>query len=67
MSKTEAELARSDLELNAVDSAYSEMRYLGYRPKQDTWSSYCRALNYKLADALERREFWQTNPNYRMG
>lgn len=65
--KTDAELARTELELNAVSSAYADIRYLGYRPGQDTWSSYCQAVNFKLADAIKRGEFWAANPDHRLG
>jgi hypothetical protein len=65
--KTDKQLARTELELRAVDSAYDTLRYLGFRPKQDTWSSYCRNLGYKLHEALERAEFWEKNPDYKFG
>ena len=63
MIKTEAQLARTELELNAIDSAYSMMRYLQFNPKNDTWSRHLQALNDKIVDALERAEFWAANPN----
>lgn len=60
MIKTDAQLARTELELDAIDSALSMLRYLDYRPKngfgqsQDSWKGYCQALDSKLADAHSR-------------
>lgn len=62
--KTEQQLVRTELELLAIDIAYDMIRYLGYRPKQDSWKSYCRALKNKLGDELEYVEFRIKNPTY---
>ena len=58
--KTEAQLARTELELNAIDAAYAMMRHLGYRPGHDTWKAYCQRLSYKLSDALSTNEYRQS-------
>lgn len=55
--KTEHQLARTELELCAINSAYNMIRYLGYCPKQDSWKSYCKAVNDKLNDALYTAEY----------
>jgi hypothetical protein len=57
--KTEQQLIRTELELRAIDSVYSELRYLGYRPKQDTWKAYCKAVNSKLSAAIDYAEYRQ--------
>ena len=68
MGKTDAQLARTELELHAIDAAIGEMRYLGYSPHYgDTWKRHCEAFNSKLADAIRRGEFWQANPDYKFG
>jgi len=65
--KTEAQLARTEMELNAIDNAREMMRYLGFSPHNgDTWKRHCEELNYKLVDELKRGEFWLNNPNYKM-
>ena len=55
--KTEQYLRRVELEFTAIDNVYSMMRYLGFRPQQDTWKSYCRNVNYKLNYELINLEF----------
>lgn len=60
--KTDTQLTRTELELTAVDTTYSEMRYLGYVPWNGvTWKRHCEAFNSKLAVAIKRVEFWQAN------
>lgn len=65
--KTEAQLARTELELRALDDAFAMMRYLGFGPQTDTWKRHCEELDYKIFDALKTREFWHNNPNYKFG
>lgn len=66
--KTEAQLARTEMELRAVDSALSMMRYLGFSPKNgDTWKRHCEELDWKLGDALRTGEFWLANPDHKFG
>jgi hypothetical protein len=65
--KTEQQLARTELELRAIDVAYAELHYLDYRPKHDSWSKYLRALGSKLSEALQHGEFHAKNPGYRIG
>lgn len=60
MIKTDSQLARTELELGAIDSALGMLRYLDYRPMdgwgrlQDSWKKYCHALDSKLADEHHR-------------
>lgn len=63
--KTEAQLARTELELRAVDSVYDQLRYLGYRPGQDSWKSYCRFIGSKLDEELSTREYLEKYPPQR--
>ena len=64
MKKTEAQLARTELELAAIDGTYSYLRYLEYRPKNDNWKKYLSALESQLIYEIKTREFWANNPNY---
>ncbi len=59
--KTEHQLARTELELRAIDYTYAEMRRLDFRPPHDTWKRYCREVSYKLADALMVAEYREKN------
>ena len=59
--KTEAQLARTELELNAVDGALVSTHYY-IRPRDfksgvDNWHSYCRMLEGKLLDEMNCREY----------
>lgn len=56
--KTESQLARTELELQALDRAYSMVRYLGFSPKHDSWKSYCYRLNKKIAEEIEVSEYF---------
>jgi len=63
--KAEQQLVRTELELHAIDSAYAMIRYLGYRPGQDSWKAYCHTVNNKLSDAIYRAEYWENQ--YQIG
>ena len=67
MSKTEAQLDRTDLELRAVDAARSHVRYLDYRPGQDSFKAHLRAYENALCDSIEVQEFHLAHPNYKFG
>lgn len=54
--RTEAQIARVDLEFRAIDNAYNKMHYLKFSPKTDAWKYYCQELGYKLADELSALE-----------
>jgi hypothetical protein len=47
MLKTEAQLARTELEWKALDATFSTLRYLGFSPKTDTWKRYLGELEYQ--------------------
>lgn len=54
--KTEAQLARTELELSAVDSTFGTLRYLDYNPRTDSWTKYLKALEDTLSRELRTRE-----------
>jgi hypothetical protein len=66
--KTEAQLARTELELNSVSDALTRVHYY-IRPRDigiggcDTWHSYCQMLESKLVDEIHKREVDERYPN----
>ncbi len=66
--KTEAQLARAELELSAIDSVLGHLRYLGYHPRNgDTWTKYCQALDSYLGYELNRAEYWSKHSSQNFG
>ena len=65
--KTEAQLARTELELSALDRAYAQMRYLNYNPKTDKWSTYLKHLESNISAELSILEHFAKYPEHRFG
>ena len=57
MLKTEAQLARTELELNAVSRALHTTHFL-YHAREDTWKQYLRCLEDKLIEAIHIEEYY---------
>ncbi len=57
--KTEQQLARIALELNAIDATYSKLRYLQISPKNNSWSYYCKFVSYNISQFLYENEYMQ--------
>lgn len=66
MIKTEQQLARTELEWHALDSAISEVKYFHTSAKY-SWKTYCQDMGSAIDRALQRAEFWRDNPDYKFG
>lgn len=65
--KTEAQMARMELEFRALDAAFSTMRYLRFGPQHNTWQQYCEKLSSQIFIELKTEEFYYNNPDYKFG
>ena len=66
MIKTEEQLARTELEWRALDSAISKVKYF-HSSYNYSWKVYCSDMASAIEEALVHAEFWHNHPDYKFG